>query len=123
MDICVYPIYHEFGNVKKCLSAGFNRVAVISPRPDHLKAIAVSVKGGLGPGQAEKVSYHTPDEFIAELKRLAQEAAKSAKPPVPQESVTRGYKVRGHAPTLTVAEQKAKEDMAIKLMAETMKRR
>ena len=114
---------HEFGNVKKCLSAGFSRVAVISPRPDHLKAIAVSVKGDLGPGQAEKVSYHSPDEFIAELKRLAQEAAKSAKPPVPQESVTRGYKVRGHAPTLTDEERKAKEDMAIKLMAEMMKRK
>jgi hypothetical protein len=112
---------HEFGNVQKCLSADFSRVAVISPRPDHLKAIAVAVKGGLGPEQAEKVSYHSPDEFIAELMRLAQEAAKSAKPPVPQESVTRGYKVRGHSPSHSVAERKAKEDMAIKLMAEMMK--
>jgi hypothetical protein len=117
------PVGHEFQNVEKCLSAGFNRVAIISSSAEHLKAIAEAVKAGLSPEQAEKVSYHSPDEFIAELKRLAQEAAKSAKPPMPQESVTRGYKVRGHAPTLSAAELKAKEDMAIKLMAEMMKRK
>jgi hypothetical protein len=114
---------HELDNVKKCLSAGFNRIAVISQRADFLKEVAEAVRAGLGPEQAEKMSYHSPDEFIAELKRLAQEAAKSAKPPVPQESVTRGYKVRGHSPTLSAIERKAKEDMAIKLMAEMMKRK
>jgi len=111
---------HEFGNVKKCLVAGFNRVAVVSHRPEHLKAIAEAVNAGLGLEQAANVGYHSPDEFIAELRRLAPSMKES---PREHESTTRGYKVRGHSPTLTASERKAKETVAIKLMAEAMKRR
>jgi hypothetical protein len=114
---------HEFGNVKKCLAAGYNRVAVISHRLEHLRAIAEAVKAGLGLEPAAKVSYHTPDEFIAILRALAPAVEAPAKSPDKAERTRRGRKVRTHSPTLTPAEQKAKEDMAIKLIAEAMKRK
>jgi len=110
-------IDHEFGNVKKCLAAGFNQVAVVSHRPEHLKAIAESVKAGLGAEQAANVGYYSLDEFIAELQNLAQAA------PPNLENTTRGYKVRGRAPTLTPEERNAKEEAAIRIMAEMMKRK
>jgi hypothetical protein len=111
---------HEFGNVKKCLAAGCNRIAVVSHRPEHLNAIREAVKAGLGLEQVAKVSFYAPDEFIAELGKLAP-ALKE--PPRESETTTRGYKVRRHTPALTSEELKAKEDMAIKLMAETMRRK
>lgn len=114
-------IDHEFGNVKKCLAAGFAKIAVISPKAERLEAIREAVKAGLGSAMEGRISYHTPDEFLDQLRRLAREA--KANPATPQERTTRGYKVRRHSPTLTAEERKAKEDMAIKLMAEAMKRK
>jgi hypothetical protein len=72
---------HEFGNVRKCLDAGFSRVAVVSTGRKNLEAIAAAVAGGLGPEAAAKVSYHTPDEFLDELRKLA---AASEQPPATQ---------------------------------------
>jgi hypothetical protein len=115
---------HEFGNVKKCLAAGFSRVAVVSPKPEKLQAIKEAVEAGLGAGEAAKVSYHSPDELIAELKRIAAEAErKPASPSGLGEKIVRGWKVRQHKPTLTADEQWAKDDMALKIMAEAMKQK
>ena len=115
-------IDHEFDNVKKCLAGGFERVVVLASGAERLKAIAAAVQAGLGPEASAKVAYHTPDEFIAELPKLA----KVTEPPVEApdaEHVTKGFKVRRHAPSLTADERKAKQDAAIRVMAETMKRK
>lgn len=116
-------IDHEFDNVKKCLAGGFGRVAVVSPKPERLKAIAEAIMAGLGTEVASKVSYFTPDDFIAELRRLAQEQEQRKEPGTPTERPVKGYIVRRRGPALTPEERKAKEEIAIKIMAETMKRR
>ncbi len=113
---------HEFGNVRKCLATGFTRVAVVSPKPERLKAIAEAVNAGLDTAERSRVSYHSPDEFIAELQKLAASAA----PPTPvteTERTTRGYKVRRHGPKLSPEERKAMETAAIQIIADTMKRK
>ncbi len=110
---------HEFGNVKKCLAAGFTRVAVVSARSARLKAIAEAVKAGLGEAQRSRVSYHTPDEFIAELRTLAERVAA---PVTETERTTRGYTVRRHGPKMSPEERKASEDAAIQVIAETMRK-
>jgi hypothetical protein len=113
---------HEFGNVKKCLAAGFPRVAVVSPKPEKLQAIKEALEAGLGAEGAANVSFHTPDELIEELKRIAAEAATKPLPPsIPAESTVRGYTVRRHKPVFTAEEQRAKEEMAHKVLVETMK--
>jgi len=115
---------HEFGNVKKCLAAGFTRVAVVSPKAEKLQAIREAVKAGLGAEASTRVSYHTPDELIAELKRIAtEEAGKPAPPTTPGENTVRGWKVRRHKPALTADEQRAKDDIAFKVMTEAMKKK
>jgi hypothetical protein len=112
---------HEFGNVKKCL-AKFPRVAFVSAKPEKLQEIKEAVEAGLGANQAAKVSYHSPDELIEELKGIAAEAAKKPAPPsVPGEKIVRGWKVRQHKPALTAEEQRAKDDVALRVMAEAMK--
>ncbi len=113
---------HEFGNVKKCLAAGFARVAVVSPQSERLEHIAAAVRAGLGSEAAAKVCYHTPDEFIAEMRKLAAEqASQPTSLAIPAERTTRGYKVRRKGAALTPKERGAKEEVAIRMMAETMK--
>ena len=85
-------IDHEFDNVKKCLTAGFERVAVIATGRKRLADIAEAVQGGLGPEASAKVSYHTPDEFLAELQTLA----KTTDEPPPATPLARTGKTLGY---------------------------
>jgi hypothetical protein len=98
---------HEFENVKKCLAAGVGRVAVIATGRKRLEEIAAAVQGGLGPAAAAKVGCHTPDEFLAELQKLAQTAAA----PPPSEPMARtdqklGFEITRNFPKQSPEEQR-----------------
>jgi hypothetical protein len=76
VEIAVSPsISHEFENVQKCLAAGFDRVAVVATGRKRLDDMATAVRGGFDPKESAKVGYYTPDEFLAELQRLAKAMA------------------------------------------------
>jgi hypothetical protein len=96
---------HEFENVKKCLASGIGRVAVVATGRKHLEAIAAAVQGGLGSSAAAKVSYHTPDEFLAELQRLA----KTAEEPPPSEPMAKTGKILGFEITRNFPKQSPEE--------------
>ena len=74
-------INHEFENIHKCLKAGFFHVVAIASGHTFLDKLAAAVQGALGLELAAKVGYHTVDEFIDELRRLA---AASELPPLAQ---------------------------------------
>jgi hypothetical protein len=98
---------HEFENVKKCLASGIGRVAVVATGRKQLEAIAAAVQGGLGSEAAAKVGYHTPDEFLAELQRLA----KIGEEPPPSEPMAKtgkilGFEITRNFPKLTAEEQR-----------------
>jgi hypothetical protein len=101
-------VNHEFENVQKCLKAGFSRVAAVSSGRRFLEALAAAVQGALGPEEAAKVGYYTPDEFLDELRKLA---AASEQPPASQPMAAQderhGIKVERNFPKQTPAEQKA----------------
>jgi len=111
----------EFANVKKCLAAGFQRVAVISSKIEHLKDIADSVHAGLGAEQSAKVGYFTADEFISELKRIVH----SGQPKTTTDSKEKvlGYSVSSQTSAHTPEDQKAKDEAIIKIMAKVMRRK
>jgi len=114
---------HEFENVKKCLAAGCNHLAVVSTSPRQLEEIAAAVQGGLGSEAAAQVSYHSPDEFIAELQKLAAEMkARPASSPIPNEVKSHGRTVRRHVPKLAPDEQLQREDAAQRVLKSTLRR-
>lgn len=116
-------IDHEFGNIKKCIRAGFALVAVISPKAERLRQMEEAIKAGLEPSESARVGYFLPDQFITWLRELAPTiTAPSTAPPVPSERTTRGYKVRRSAAKLTEEERLAKEDIALKAIAQSMKK-
>jgi hypothetical protein len=96
---------HEFENVKKCLASGIGRVAVVATGRKQLENIAAAVQGGLGPEAAAKVSYHTPDEFLAELQWLP----KTAEEPPPSVPMPKTGKILGFKITRNFAKQSPEE--------------
>ena len=81
-----------------------------------------AVTGALGLELSARVWYFLPDQFLAYLEQLANEDAASAAPQA-VERTRRGYKVRHSGPKLTPEERKAKEDAALRMLAETMKKK
>jgi hypothetical protein len=115
-------IDHEFGNVTKCLKAGFHEIAVISSSPARLKQIEEAVKGGLSQDESALVGYYSPDAFISHIEKLA--AADASKPlpgAGPSEKVIRGRVVRRHTPKLTEGERKQQEKVQIAVVAEILR--
>ncbi len=108
VEIAISPnINHEFDNVQKCLTAGFTRVAVIATGRKLLDNIAAAVQSGLGAEGVAKVCYHTPDEFLVELKSLAQTAVAIPAPkPVAKTEKVLGIQVTRHFPKLSPEEQR-----------------
>ena len=72
-------INHEFENIHKCLKAGFSHVVAIASEIKFLQGLEAAVQGALAPELTAKVSYHTTNQFIEELRRLA--AASELPPP------------------------------------------
>jgi hypothetical protein len=96
---------HEFENVKKCLASGIARVAVVATGRKHLDEIAAAVQGGLGSEAATKVGYHTPDEFLAELQKLA----KTTELPPPSAPMAKTGKMLGFEITRNFPKQSPEE--------------
>jgi hypothetical protein len=107
-------IDHEVGNVAKCFKANLPQVAVICLDDERLEKIEAAVSGSLGSEQASSVHYFRPDPFIEYLKSLLVE------PPKKSEKIRRGYKVKHSQSSSSIAEQKAKEEAAIRAIAESM---
>ena len=93
--------------MRKCLAAGFKRVAVIATGRKRLENIAAAVQSGLGSKAAAKVGYHTPDEFLAELQKLAK-AAEAAPPSEPMAKTGKilGFEITRNFPKLSPEEQR-----------------
>jgi hypothetical protein len=115
-------IDHEVGNVTKCLKAGFSTVAVVSSSEAKLRQMQEAVSGALGPELSVRVGYFLPDAFLGHLQQLAKEDA-AAVPAPPTEHATHGYRVKRKFLQVSPADLKAREEAAVKAIAEAMRKR
>jgi hypothetical protein len=116
-------IDHEVGNVAKCIKASFPHIAVLAVNEDRLAKIAAAVTASLGAEATARVGYFLPDAFLAWLKALPPPAPPNQPTaPAPVTTTVRSWKVRANYPQLTPEEAKAREDAAIKMLAESMKK-
>jgi hypothetical protein len=76
-------IDHEVGNVRKCLAAGFNHVAVICLNKRRLGHIATALNSILSPDEIARVGYYLPNEFISQLYEWAHADGRIEKAPHP----------------------------------------
>ncbi len=117
------PIDKEVRHVANCLKAGFSQIVMLAVTEDRLAKLAAAVAAAFGAETAARVGYFLPDAFLAWLQALPPPAPPvPPAAPAPVTTTVRGWKVRANYPQLTPEETKAREDAAIKLLAESMKK-
>jgi hypothetical protein len=112
-------IDYEVGNVRKCLKAGFTHVIVVCMDEERLRKLATAVRGSLGTEAAKCVAFLQPDDFIAHLKAIPLSGP--ATPAQPE--ISHGYRIKRTHVKLPAEEQKAREDAALKMIAEAMRKK
>lgn len=115
------PIDHEFGNVQKCLRAGYDLIAVIAASEHRLKQIAAAVAGHLERREGAKVKYFTPAEFIAFIQELPDLPPEAPSAAAPTERLLRGRIVRRKIKPLTPEERVVQSEAAMQVLATEMK--
>jgi hypothetical protein len=114
-------IDYEVGNVSKCLKAGFTRIAMVCPKADRLSRLSMAMKGCFAPEEFERIHFYTANEFIAWLQSASVEESKLKAPP-DTEVRRRGYKVKRSFVQLSPEEAKAREESALKMLAEKLRK-
>jgi len=107
---------NEAEKVVRCLKGGVPKMAMICADEKKLRKIAAAISSSISPELATHVDYFTPEPFIAYLKGLP------VAPKKPQEIISHGYKIKSSKPAATTEAQKAKEEAAIRAIAESMKK-
>jgi hypothetical protein len=108
---------NESSKIIRCLKAGIPKFAVICANEAKLKKIANAISGNIEAGLAARVEYFQPNPFIEYLKILPVE------PPRKSEKIRRGYKVKHSQSSGSTEEQKAKEEAALRAIAESMQQK
>jgi hypothetical protein len=113
-------IDQEVGNIAKCARAGFDEIVLISIAEARLRRIEAAVVNSLGPDIARRVTYVLPDAFI---ERLRAASSITLQRPAREFVERRGYRVKRKSAELSPTEQKARDEEAIRAMAEAMKKK
>ena len=76
----------EIANVRKCLSAGFEHICLVTPSAKRNERLAHSLKQQFPTDELAKVQILLPDEFFLFLETFPR-------PQPSQETIVRGYRV------------------------------
>lgn len=105
---------NESGKIIRCLKGGIPKFAMICMDEKKLRKIETAISRSVEAELASRVEYFQPDPFIEYLKSLPVELPKKS------EKIRRGYKVKHSQSSVSTEEQKAKEEAAIRAIAESM---
>lgn len=105
----------ELGNVEKCLSAGFDEVAVVSFEKQNLRRAREIIRSKLEDGLWERVHFLTPEELFGFLEE--QPAA-----PGESEEIVGGYRVRVSYKPPAPKERQARARAVSEVVLRTVKR-
>lgn len=106
---------HELGNIQKCIAAGFNQVAMISPEKKVLTKIKRLVEDALEKESFKKVAFLTLEDFVA---LLEEREAKSAS----TEKTVKGYKVKVKFKPIAEEEKTTRREAISQVVMKAVKR-
>lgn len=109
---CEVPVtskYNEYGNIRKCLDAGFDYVISVSVERKVLEIVERSISKKLNPEELEKVRFLTPEELFIFLGEIPSHQ--------PMDSLIRGYKVRTTFVEVSPAEAEARRAHVVGILA------
>ena len=109
------PVEHEIGNVRKCIAAGFDFVAVVAPDVKKLARAEKTMRSILAAVELERTRFVTPDGLFAFVESLeAQHASK--------ETTVLGYKVKVNYNAVGQATKTDRTAVISKVLAGSLKR-
>ncbi len=106
---------HELANVQKCLAAGFDQVVMISPEKKALAKIRRLAEDALKKESLEKISFLTPEGFVAFLEEREAKAASV-------EKTVKGYRVKVRFKPMAEEEKKTRRDVISQVVLKAVKR-
>lgn len=117
MEISVTtPLEQELANLRKCLDAGCDQVAVVLAKSPRVQGrFKTAIEAAFGAEELARVSVLAPEEipdFIVDL----------AAPSAPTETIVKGYKVRVHRAQLSPQEARLRREQLAGILARSMKR-
>lgn len=110
---------YEVQNIQKCLSSGFDRVAVISTDTRHLRNIKKRAEMVLSPIHFSKVHFLEPEHFHLLLDSIA---AKSQMPKPKPEKV-KGYLIKTGVKQNSVTEESSKKSVVLDILSRAIGRK
>ena len=110
------PVAQEQDNLRKCMDADFDRVAVVLAKSRATSGkYSAALLEGLGTEERERVSILAPEELPDYIAALAPA-------PPPTESIVKGYRVRVSRAAVSPEEARVRRDQLAKLVARSLQR-
>lgn len=104
---------HEFGNIEKCLAAGYTRVLLVSSDPRHVKAMEQLAASHFEVVDRAKLHFTSPEDAISLLGRWAGDE---------EVKTVRGYKVRTTMATIDSVEVGRHKATVASVIARSLRR-
>ena len=103
---------HEFGNIEKCLGAGYGRIVFVSSDARHLDAMEKLADQHFEEGDRIKLYFASPEDAIGLLARWCGDA---------EVKTVRGYKVRTTVEAGNPADDKQRRATVASVIAKSMR--
>ncbi|MDP2705515.1 MAG: type IV secretion system DNA-binding domain-containing protein [bacterium] len=113
-QICVTtPVDQEAANVKKCLSAGFQYVTVISADPRKLEQLRNAIALEVTEEDRERVCFFSPEQLLPFMQEIAMKSMST-------EKTVKGYKLKTNYRPTDSAE--IREQAIVRVVANSLKK-
>lgn len=109
---------YEIQNIQKCLSSGFDRVAVISPKKAHLANIRKKAEAILTDDQISKLFFLEPESFHLFLESLSSSETVG----ISRASKIKGYKVVSTFKEISPADAALKKKVILDILSPAIRR-
>jgi len=110
------PAAWEYENVRKCLAAGFEHVALVLAKSPRTQArYRDAITDGLSAEDRARVAFLAPED-------LPDYIASLAPPPEPTESIVKGYRVKVSQTTVSPEEARLRREQLATVIARSMGR-
>jgi hypothetical protein len=103
----------EAANVKKCLSAGFRYVTVISADPKKLEQLRNAIAPEVAEEDRERVCFFSPEQLLPFMQEIAMKSMST-------EKTVRGYKLKTNYRPTDRAE--IREQAIVRVVANSLKK-
>lgn len=108
-------VEHEVANLKKCLAAGYQKIALVMTDQKSLSKLQAAATAALTESELSYINFFLPEDLFIYLEQSLA-ASKN------KEEVVKGYKVKVKYKSLSAEEQKNRKQVIAQMVLQAMRR-